>query len=142
MPDVNVLIYAHRADAPFHAPYHRWWNALVNDPRPFAVSTSVAIGFVRIVTQPKMPGGPTPLVGALAFMDDIVARPNCRLVVPDADHWRHASRLCREANAVGKLVADAQHAAIAIASGCTWVTRDRDFARFVPFGLDCQHLVL
>lgn len=142
MPDVNVLIYAHRADAPFHVPYHQWWNVVVNDPRPFAVSAQVAIGFVRIVTQPTMPGGPTPLVGALAFIDDILTRTNCRLIVPEADHWSHTSRLCRETKAVGKLVADAQHAAIAIAAGCTWVTRDKDFARFVPHGLDWQHLVL
>jgi uncharacterized protein len=142
MPDVNVLIYAHRADAPFHVPYHQWWNAVVNDPRPFAVSAQVAIGFVRIVTQPTMPGGPTPLVGALAFIDDILTRANCRLIVPEADHWSHTARLCRETKAVGKLVADAQHAAIAIASGCTWVTRDKDFARFVPHGLDWHHMVL
>ncbi len=142
MPDVNVLIYAHRADAPFHAPYYQWWNAVVNDARPFAISMQVAVGFVRIVTQPKFPGGPTPLVGALAFMDDILARPNCRVVVQEADHWQRTSRLFREAKAVGKLVADAQHAAIAIATGCTWVTRDADFIRFEPFGLDCQHLVL
>jgi toxin-antitoxin system PIN domain toxin len=142
MPDVNLLIYAHRADAPFHASYHQWWNALVNDPRPFALSTQVAIGFTRIVTQPAMPGGPTPLVGALAFIDDLVARPNCRLVAPEADHWQRTAQLCRASKAVGKLVADAEHAAIAIAVGCTWVTRDKDFARLVPHGLEWQHLVL
>jgi hypothetical protein len=142
MPDVNVLIYAHRVDAPFHAPYHQWWNGVVNSDRPFAISMQVAIGFVRIVTQPKMPGGPTPLQGALAFVDDIIARPNCRLVAPSHDHWQRTNHLCRETKAVGKLVADAQHAAIAIAAGCTWVTRDQDFARFVSHGLEWQHLVL
>ena len=142
MPDVNVLIYAHRADAPFHQPYHQWWNALVNLPRPFAISTQVALGFVRIVTQPNMPGGPTPLVGALAFIDDILARNNCRLIHPEADHWTLTAQLCRDSKATGKLVADAQHAAIAISAGCTWVTRDKDFSRFENLGLEWQHLVL
>jgi predicted nucleic acid-binding protein len=32
-------------------------------------------------------------------------------------------------------VADAQHAAIAIESASTWISRDGDFERFVPFGL-------
>jgi uncharacterized protein len=50
--------------------------------------------------------------------------------------------LCRATNATGKLVADAQHAALAMAEGCTWVTRDRDFGRFVPYGLVWQNLVL
>jgi hypothetical protein len=39
-------------------------------------------------------------------------------------------------------VADAQHAAVAIAEGCTWVTRDRDFTRFARHGLRWEHLVL
>ncbi len=39
-------------------------------------------------------------------------------------------------------VADAQHAAVAIAEGATWVTRDGDFARFRRSGLHWQHLVL
>jgi len=142
MPDVNILIYAHRADASFHKAYHAWWNALVNAPTPFALSTQVAIGFVRVVTQPKMFGGPTPLVGALAFIDDVIARPNCRLMVPEADHWRRIAELCRHTNAVGKHVADAQHAAMAISSGCTWITRDQDFARYASHGLTWQHLVL
>jgi predicted nucleic acid-binding protein len=40
-----------------------------------------------------------------------------------------------------KSVADAQHAARAIEHGCKWVTRDDDFAKFSPFGLDWEHLV-
>jgi hypothetical protein len=142
MPDVNILIYAHRTDAPFHQPYHKWWNELVNAPKPFALSAQVAVGFARIVTQPKMPGGPTPLVGALAFIEDILARPNCRLMTPESDHWQRTALLCRASHACGKQVADAQHAAIAIASGCTWVTRDQDFSRYVAHGLAWQHLVL
>jgi len=51
-------------------------------------------------------------------------------------------RLCRAASATGKLVADAQHAALAMSEGCTWVTRDGDFARFEPHGLRWRHLVL
>jgi toxin-antitoxin system PIN domain toxin len=142
MPDVNILIYAHRTDALFHQAYHQWWNAVVNADKPFALSTQVAVGFVRIVTQPKMPGGPTPLVGALAFIDDIIARPNCRLMTPESDHWQRTAVLCRSTDARGKHVADAQHAAMAIASGCTWVTRDQDFSRFIAHGLEWQHLVL
>ncbi|MCM0640528.1 PIN domain-containing protein [Cellulomonas wangsupingiae] len=38
--------------------------------------------------------------------------------------------LCRAADARGNLVADAQHAAVAIEHGATWVSQDRDFARF------------
>jgi predicted nucleic acid-binding protein len=52
------------------------------------------------------------------------------------------AQLCRSAGAIGKMVADAQHAALAIAEGCTWATRDGDFARFAAHGLRWMHLVL
>jgi hypothetical protein len=37
---------------------------------------------------------------------------------------------CREARAAGNLVQDAWFAALAIESGCEWITTDRDYARF------------
>jgi predicted nucleic acid-binding protein len=39
----------------------------------------------------------------------------------------------------GNLVPDAVHAAVAIESGCEWVTADTDFARFTP-SLRWKHL--
>jgi predicted nucleic acid-binding protein len=29
MPDVNVLVYAHRADEPVHAAYRQWFDEVV-----------------------------------------------------------------------------------------------------------------
>jgi hypothetical protein len=45
-------------------------------------------------------------------------------------------RLCRESGATGKLVADAQHAAIAVEHGCTMVSTDSDFSRFGNYTLN------
>jgi len=38
--------------------------------------------------------------------------------------------LCRRTHARGDLIADAQHAALALEHGSEWVSFDRDFARF------------
>ena len=142
MPDVNVLVYAHRSDETVHLPYKRWLTDVVNGREPFALSVLVAVGFVRVVTNPKMYRVPTPLPTAIAVVDQLVVHPRCRLVLPSSGHWRHVAELCRSTNAHGKLVADAQHAAIAIDEGCTWVTRDGDFEAFAPQGLRWQHLTL
>jgi len=142
MPDVNVLIYAHRTDDPVHPSYARWLKAVIDGAQPFALSVLVAVGFVRIVTNPKAFREPTPLAAALAAIDHIASHPKCRLVAPGPSHWSDVARLCRAANATAKLVADAQHAALAMTEGCTWVTRDGDFARFASHGLTWQHLVL
>jgi predicted nucleic acid-binding protein len=41
MPDVNVLVYAHRADETVHGPYKTWFTQLVNGAQPFALSILV-----------------------------------------------------------------------------------------------------
>lgn len=142
MPDVNVLVYAHRSDEAAYAPYRRWLEGVVNGKEPFALSVLVAVGFVRIVTNRRIYAAPTPLSTALATVDALASHPRCRWMAPDASHWEGVAALCRAVSATGKLVADAQHAALAIATGCTWVTRDQDFARFATHGLRWQHLVL
>ena len=102
----------------------------------------VAVGFIRIITNPRIYATPTPPKVAIAAIDEIRARPQCRVAVPGQDHLERVLELCRLVSATGKLVADAQHAALAIAEGCTWVTRDGDFARFAPHGLSWNRLQL
>ena len=66
----------------------------------------------------------------MAFTDELVRRPTARLVGPGPRHWELLTEICRTTGATAKLIADAQHAAIAIEHGCTFVTTDSDFARF------------
>lgn len=140
MPDVNVLIYAHRADDPAHDFYRRWLEQLAVGPEPFALSLEVAAAFVRIVTHARYPGGPTPLPQALAVIDALRQTPGCRLLAPGDRHWELFRRLCETTQATGKRVGDACHAALAIEHGCTWVTRDTDFCGFAPAGLRLEML--
>ena len=72
----------------------------------------------------------------------LASHPRCRIATPGANHLDDVARLCRAVGATGKLVSDAQHAALAITGGCTWVTRDANFARFERHGLRWQHLAL
>lgn len=46
LPDVNVLIYAHRQDAPELERYAAWLRFLVEAPEPFAVAEIVLAGFL------------------------------------------------------------------------------------------------
>lgn len=142
MPDVNVLVYAHRQDEVWHEPYASWLKHVIDGPEPFALSVLVAVGFLRIVTNARIYDDPTPLPAALAVVEQLAAHPRCRLAIPGARHLDDVARLCRAVGATGKLVSDAQHAALAIAEGSTWISRDGDFARFEQHGLRWQHLAL
>ncbi|MCC7474774.1 MAG: PIN domain-containing protein [Pirellulales bacterium] len=52
------------------------------------------------------------------------------LLQPGPRHWDIFRELCRRVQATGNLVPDAYLAALAMESGCEWVTTDRDYARF------------
>lgn len=139
LPDVNVLIYAHRVDEPTHAFYARWLDALVNGPSPFALSPLVATGFVRVVTHPRFPA-PTELEQAIAFIEILSSAPSCRWVGAGPRSWELARDLCRKTKTRGGRVADALHAAIAIEHGCTLISRDRDFMQYRRHGLSFELL--
>lgn len=135
LPDVNVLIYAHREDAPEHARYADWLRALTASDEPFALSDVVLSGFLRVVTNPRIFDPPTPMERALAFCQRLVDWPRASLIVPGRRHWDLFAGLCRGVS--GALVADAYLAALAIEHGCELITTDSDFARFP--GLRWRH---
>ena len=135
LPDINVLIYAHREDAPEHARYAAWLRALTASPAPFALSDVVLAGFLRIITNRRIFDPPTPMETAIAFCDGLVTRSRAVIVAPGRQHWSIFVGLCRGIR--GPLVTDAYLAAVAIEHGCELITTDRDFARFP--GLRWRH---
>lgn len=137
LPDVNVLVYAYRDDAPDHPAYRDWLQETIRGDSRFGVSELVMSGFLRIVTHPRVPVPPAPVDHALEFAEVLLAEPNCVRVGPGRRHWDIFARLCRETEAKGNLVADAYLAALAIESGSEWISTDRDFARFP--GLRWRH---
>jgi uncharacterized protein len=128
LPDVNVLIYSHRVDAPEHERYAAWLQALTTSAEPFALSDVVLSGFLRIVTNPRIFDPATPMDTALAFCQRLVDWPRASFITPSRRHWEIFTGLCRDIR--GPLVTDAYLAALAIEHGCELVTTDSDFARF------------
>ncbi|MBW7925209.1 MAG: type II toxin-antitoxin system VapC family toxin [Burkholderiaceae bacterium] len=128
--DVNILVYAHRSDSTLHAACLRWLEDVVNSDAAYGFSELVLSGFLRIVTHPKVFAKPTPLGDALAFTAQLREQANAVPIAPGARHWGIFQALCTTNAVRGNLVADAYLAALAIESGCEWVTTDRDFARF------------
>lgn len=128
--DVNVLVSAFRKDASDHVRYHDWLESVINGDAAYGMAPQVLSSVVRLTTHPKVFVQPSGVDEALAFADVLLNQPHCVQVHPGHRHWEIFRRLCVEAAATGNLVADAWYAALAIESGCEWVTTDRDYARF------------
>lgn len=130
LPDINILVYAHRADAPNHAAYRRWLENILNSDQSYGMAGIVLSGFLRIVTHPRIFDPPSNMDAALAFANQVRNQPNYVPINPGPRHWSIFVRLCEQAGVKGNLVPDAYLAALAIESGCEWITTDRDFSRF------------
>ena len=130
LPDVNVLIYAFRQDAPEHALCRSWLEREISTDAPFGISPLALSAVVRITTHSRNGNAASTLTEAFTFCDYILGQPNCQVVTPGARHWEIFRRLCLETNTRGALASDAWYAALAIEWGCHWITFDRDFTRF------------
>lgn len=136
LTDINILVYAHRADAPGHAAYRTWLEALLNDNQAYGYSELILSGFLRVVTHPRVFNPPSDLASAFAFTEIIRNQPNAVPVSPGPRHWEIFKSLCEVSNAKGNLIPDAYLAALAIEFGNEWITTDGDYSRFP--GLKCR----
>ncbi len=128
--DVNVIVNAMREDAPRHDAVRAYVEALRNAPEPFGLSELVLSGALRVLTHPRVFVPPTPADRAREFIDALRRTPNAVIVAPGSRHWGIFCDLLDESGAIGTLIADAWHAALAIEHGCQWISDDSDFARF------------
>jgi toxin-antitoxin system PIN domain toxin len=128
--DVNVLVYAFRSDATRHDVARPFIDNLVNGDEPFGLPSLVVSGFLRVVTLPASGVQPPDRQRALAFADSLLDSPNCRVLVPGPRHWAILRQLLDDTAAVANVIPDAYLAALAIESGCEFVTSDRGFGRF------------
>lgn len=135
--DVNVLVYAHRADLPEHQPYRRLLEDIANDDEPLGLPDLTLSGFLRVVTNRRVFLEPTSPADAWTMVETLLAAPAARLLRAGERHWDHFQRLAAGIGARGNDLADAYLAAYAAEIGATWLSADRGFARFP--GLRWRH---
>lgn len=130
LPDVNVLVQAFRADTGDHLLCHNWLEELIHGDSRYGIAPQVLSGVIRVATHPKVFARPSPLEETMNFCNVLLEQPHCAVIQPGERHWSIFCRLCTGADARGNLVPDAWFAALAIESGCEWITLDRDYSRF------------
>jgi uncharacterized protein len=130
LPDVNVLIYAFRTDAPQHLLCRQWLARVIASDAPFGLSRQALSAVVRVTTNARIFKTPSELAEAFGFCHDLMEQPHCQLIEPGEKHWSIFETLCRQTKTRGPRVTDAWFAALAIESGCEWITFDRDYNRF------------
>lgn len=129
IPDVNVLVHAHRSDSAEHEVNRDWLARQATGDEPLAIPNVVMSGFIRVVTHARVFSRPSTLDDALFVTRQLRSMASFVAVALGPRHWDIFTRLCADARATGNLVPDAYLAAIAVEAGAEIVTNDSDFAK-------------
>jgi uncharacterized protein len=129
--DTNVLIHAHREDAPFHEAARERITELAEGSALWAIPWPCLHEFLAIVTHPRIFAPPTPMPRALDQVAAWLESPTLALLAEAGSHWEQLRAVLEASRVAGPQVHDARIAALCIEHGVRelW-SADRDFGRF------------
>ncbi|HEY0479889.1 MAG TPA: TA system VapC family ribonuclease toxin [Kofleriaceae bacterium] len=136
--DTNVLVYAHRREAPEHAVALELLRSLAAGSEPWAIAWPSIYEFFSVVTNPKIwkQAASSPDQAWAQLVAWFVA-PAVRLLSEPDGFEAVLAGFARRARVRGPVIHDARIAAICVAHGVDkLITRDRDFSLFPELALE------
>ncbi len=129
--DTNILVYASRADSPWHQRGFSALAAVAEGLDPWAIPWPCIHEFISVVSSARFYNPPTPIATALTQVAEWIASPRLVLLSEGAGHFATLKDLVGHLEIKGAVIHDAKIAALCIANGITelW-SADRDFERF------------
>ncbi|MCL2716187.1 MAG: PIN domain-containing protein [Alphaproteobacteria bacterium] len=129
--DTNLLVYAHRAENPFHAAAATLVAGLAEGRGLWAIPWPCLYEFYNIVTHPRIHDVPTPVNVALNQIDIWLEAPAVHLLSEEQTQWARLRELIVRARLQGPMIHEARIAALCLSHGVRelWSV-DRDFSRF------------
>ena len=129
--DTNILVYAHRAELPFHTAAFACLKSLAEGRVAWGIPVSCLHEFLAVVTNAKVFSPASRVDQAVAQVDAWLASPQARVLHSGAQHWPLLSKLAGKARVQAGQFHDARIAIICIENGVSMLySADRDFGRF------------
>ena len=130
IPDINLPIYAHNTGVSQHESARRWWESSVNGTERVGIPWAIVIGFVRLMTNPRVVFPPVNVANAVGYVEEWFARPGVVPVNPGVEHLAIFRRNLEAAGVGGNLVTDCHIATLAMEYQAELHSNDTDFSRF------------
>ena len=130
VPDLNLLVYAHNEGAPYHVAAKEWWESLVNGTERVGIPWVVSVGFVRLMTHPRVLVHPVTTEEAVDYIQEWFQFPHITPMNPGAEHMNHFRRSLNAAGVGANLVTDSHITALAMEYQAEVHSNDSDFSRF------------
>jgi toxin-antitoxin system PIN domain toxin len=128
--DANLLLYAYDSRSEKHEQARKWVEQVFSNGAMLGLPWQTVAAFIRITTNPRIPGERFSLDEVVRLVDQWLELPNVKLLAPGDQHWALLRKLLIAGQARGPLATDAQLAALTMEHGGVLHTTDRDFARF------------
>ena len=138
VPDVNVLLYARDPEAMQSDAARGWLELALSGEDTVGFAIVAILGFVRIITNPRVFVEPLSPSEAFDQVDEWLAQPPATVIHPGRRHLAILRGLLEGAGTAGNLTTDAHLAALAIEHGATLASFDGDSHRFS--GLKLEYL--
>jgi toxin-antitoxin system PIN domain toxin len=129
--DTNILVYACRADIPFHARARELVESAMRSPAPWAIAWPCVHEFIAIVTNARIFKTPTPPEIAFTQLREFRDHDNLMFLSESDGYLPRLEQIALAAHIRGGAIHDARIAAICLHHGVSelW-SADRDFSRF------------
>lgn len=73
IPDINLIVFAHDESAAAHPAAREWWQRTVTGPEPVGLPWVCVLGFVRLLSNPRVVQHPASAEDLMARMERILA---------------------------------------------------------------------
>jgi len=130
IPDVNLLVYAYNTDVPQHGKAREWWRQAMDSAEPVGLPWMVSLGFLRLMTNPRVLARPLTAEEALERVRSWLARRQVQVVHPGPRHLDILAGFAVRQVLSTAVTTDAHIAAIALELGAEVRSNDGDFGRF------------
>ena len=129
--DTNILVYAHRADSPWHDAASGVVRELATGAGPWGIPWPCVHEFLAITTHPRIFAPPTPLAWALDQVEAWFESPSLVVLGESPSYCESFRELAINGKLAGPVMHDGRVAALCRDHGVRelW-SADRDFGRF------------
>jgi uncharacterized protein len=100
--DTNILVYAHRADSPWHDGALAKITELAEGRSPWTIPWPCIHEFLAIVTHPRVYSPPTPLAAAIDQVEAWLESPSLMLIAETEGYWRELRLRSNKGGSAGR----------------------------------------
>ena len=104
IPDINLLVYAHNQDDERYDAARSWWGNLLEGEESIGIPLAVSVGFVRLVTNPRVMSPPMTSEEAVSLVRNWLQKPNVNSLDAGPNHFDHLLECLVAAGRAGRFV--------------------------------------